>query len=68
TTAPLDTNPEELHMFGRKNSSSDNSSTVSHQDRMFLAGEEVYRRIESGECKDATAELMQAAYDLSEDE
>ncbi len=55
-------------MFGRKNSSSDNSSTVSHQDRMFLAGEEVYRRIESGECKDATAELMQAAYDLSEDE
>ncbi|MET8478147.1 hypothetical protein ABZV68_13190 [Streptomyces clavifer] len=51
-------------MFGRNNSSND--STVTHQDRMFLAGEDIYRRIESGECKDATAELMQAALDASD--
>lgn len=55
-------------MFGRGNSSgSSNSTSVTHQDRMFLAGEDIYRRIESGECKDATAELMQAALDVSED-
>ncbi|WP_158709649.1 MULTISPECIES: hypothetical protein [unclassified Streptomyces] len=53
-------------MFGRKNSSSDNNSSVSHNDRMFLASQDVYRRIESGECKDAEAELMQAAYDVSD--
>lgn len=53
-------------MFG-KGKNSDSSSSVSHQDRMFLASEEVYRRITTGECKDAEAELMQAALDVSND-
>lgn len=53
-------------MFG-KSKNSNSGSSVSHQDRMFLAGEDIYRRIESGECKDAEAELMQAALDASDD-
>ncbi|WP_157862900.1 MULTISPECIES: hypothetical protein [unclassified Streptomyces] len=39
---------------------------ITHQDRMFLASEDVYRRMHTGECTDATAELMQAALDVSD--